>query len=395
MSKKPTYAKASEKLARKRKKYEKLAESEDPAEKNTGKRMLQRIDNTLEELYQEQQSKNGNNGSNTGGISEFAEGGNINDLDPNLGMQELIDSGLLDTEESLDPEDDYLDPNLGMKELINSGLLDTEEPTTPGSYEDPFGMDPLTMEDVGPIDNIDFEGNKELAPSSLLENGKEELDKAELYKRLASGVVESTLPFADNLYNRKMINEMEGPVAPREMNRYRSIDLNDDLNIASQVNAAEEGYQEFAQGVNDTMADPQVANAMKLKALDNRNKQLGELYGQQENYSNEINNMESKLNNRTANRNVDLDNMYNRLMTQFEQSQVDFENARKQAKSKNVSDAVADGQQLMKDRAKRRLDRDKLKILMPYLNRNGVVDRNLKDLLEQMNYEYTGKEKSK
>lgn len=172
--------------------------------------------------------------------------------------------------------------------------------------------------------------------------------------------------FVDNLANKNMLDKMQAPVAPVYQN---GVKLNTSFNIEPQLNDIRQQGAAFDTGVDNNLTSRASAVASKLSSLSTRISGISQLRAQKQNAENEMRNRETALNSEILAKNNAMGNSYR-------QSLVDFNNAKAQAGSANMANFGQDLMDINNDYISNVvIPQKQMEILMPYLNRYGVVDR--------------------
>lgn len=332
MSKKHSIAKTAEMLAKKKHKYEEMLDSTFPAERNTGRRMLDRINKSIDELFakQEAQKMEASGGANAPGPM-MGYGGKTKKYAPGGWIPSIMS-----------PQASYVANNAANK------IYDMNERTRAM-----LGLSPVASSPSGQSGPGFFQ-----RAGAFLRNTLDDVN--------ADQVVMNATPFAKIAASRRAIDNFRPVPAPRTQG---SVDLDTDYNINPQLIENRRALRTMNETIDQSNTSSSAANAARLMAFTQNLNQTGQLYGQKEN-------IETQLGNRQAMVNADIEGRNNQLLNQYDMMRRDDENQRDAMRLGATQDFFDTIQGLAMDRELKRADIERLRILTQQYD-PGVISRML------------------
>ncbi|HAH23872.1 MAG TPA: hypothetical protein DCL77_08955 [Prolixibacteraceae bacterium] len=227
----------------------------------------------------------------------------------------------------------------------------------------------------GTVNTADFQQNKlqanaEKTALKAAEMKKTfDLEKANKSQLNTAGVMQvagSMGTFVDNIANSYAINKMQSPAAPVYQN---GVKLNTNFNIEPQLADLKSQGATFDKSVDHSLTSRGAGIASKLAGLSARMKGIGELRAQKENAENQMLNQQTGMNQQINAQN-------NAIGNNYRQQLVDFNNSKTQVGAANFANFGQDLMDINNDYISNVvMPKKQMEIMMPYLNRYGVADR--------------------
>lgn len=182
----------------------------------------------------------------------------------------------------------------------------------------------------------------------------------------AMGAMGTMGTFLDNIANKRMLNNLEAPAKPVLQN---GIKLNTNYNIEPQVGELKSQAYAMNRGIDNTLSSRGTATAAKLAGFSSVLRGISELRAQKANAETQMRNTETMANAEINARNSAVDHNYRQAVT-------DFNNGKIQAGAANFANLGQDLMDINNDYINNVvLPKKQMEIMMPFLNRYGVVDR--------------------
>lgn len=195
-----------------------------------------------------------------------------------------------------------------------------------------------------------------------------------------SGAVQKVVPYLDNIYNAGLIQQT--PQVPQYTTKVAynmtPANFNTDYNINPALNDAQSNYNTFTKGVTQNTASSQSANAQKMGAFADILNNKSRLYGEKINTENQLKNINSQNTQQVMNYNSQNNqNIANENLSQqdkYNWAKVDRENNILQQKSQNVANVVGDATKQIQDKNAQKLDEQRImNDALKYPNGAGVA----------------------
>lgn len=368
---KKTYADVAAMLAKKKRKYEEKLNSSDVLARNSATRMLQRIDSSLDNLFDEQEASKPK--MKNGGYIKMGNGGEPEStapadymkfsipqhMDPRL--QPFLDplgyfgavpnygkiGSVPATQDSSKPKDFGLMPRLDIRKARGYGqtyhgatpkrmpgpVTQTSTTTTPATAkrkvispstvvaktqtveQAPVKREMITAPNALPTLN----SFKEVKPPSLGKTPLSPFSNAKGRKPLTintDGLLRAAsfaLPFAEVGAGRRSIDRMAPPPSPLLEDPVR---MNTNFNINPQLIDARKAQTTLNNAANSNVSSAS-ANALRALGFVTRLDQAGKAYTMKENAENQMKNRLAGINSQVAGRNVNRLNYFNDAATRF------------------------------------------------------------------------------
>lgn len=372
--KKSTYADIAKKLGNKRSKYENmLSKATTEAEKFTAQRMLDRVDSSIQALEVDNYSRPevkktqmlAPGGPIKGGApgytdyADFLDFSKLNGLIQNGIPTELPTRSLYS---DLDPMEEGIEvnPDLNISTTLPSArksYSDLDPMFTPGVEANPSGASSV-LEAADAINHEYSEADKRGFSLPTVDQTK----LAQAVGALGTGI--------DNFATEKMVQGLNGPVTPTYD---PTVNLDTNINIDPAISAGVNAQVGLNRAIDNSSTDAASSRASKVAAYLGRIRNEADLRANKENQEAQLRNKESVINSQIIARN-------NAKTDQFNEKETAFENLLLELRRDNVANLGQDAMDISSDYLDRQSSLEQLKVLMPYLDSEGIASRNYGDM---------------
>jgi hypothetical protein len=367
-----TFAQVAEMLGNKQAKFEeRLNKASDSIARNSAQRMLDRIEDSKDRLFNSQEALKVPQAPV--GVSQFGAGG---ETDPPTSEAEK--------EKALKEYQEAYAHHAKMRQAI--GTNDTELlNATPGAKWGPYTTNDLTS-DLARAQEL-----RKKAGLGLVEDAKLTLPHAgqqirgtfnqlagthygsggnvsqhgwgaDLLKKASGWVsdnkgaigdtINSVMPFVDNAYASKTINNMQAPVDPILQ---KSAQINTNYNINPQLLANRDTNTILNKSIDASNTSGGSAQNQKIAAFAKRMGTTGQLYGQKNQVEGQLEDKQRIINTQTENANID-------TMNQFNEATRGFKNNQMVERMNNMSNVSTDAMQMFKDNKMFEMDKQRMEL---------------------------------
>jgi hypothetical protein len=185
------------------------------------------------------------------------------------------------------------------------------------------------------------------------------------YLSIASLLGSFITPYTDNIYNKKLLQDM--PKVPRPI-EYRANPMLTDYDISSPLNDINDAVGSYNTSIRSNSSNPAIAASRMRAGLSSAMLQKGRLYNTKENIETQLINQDSQNRQGVYNNNVDLWNNYkenqynskNALITALSGNRANF--------TDNLGQTFLDMQSMLND--------GRVIAMLNQMYKNGIYDRN-------------------
>jgi len=167
-----------------------------------------------------------------------------------------------------------------------------------------------------------------------------------------SNVANTALPFVDNMFAAKSLNNMKAPTAPILQ---KTAQINTNYNINPQLKENRDANTVLNNTIDATNTSGGSAMNQRLAGFVKRMTNSGQLHAQKNQVEGQLEDKQRIINTQTENANIG-------TMNQFNEATREFENNIETEKVANVSNAVGDASQMFKDNKMFEMDKQRMEL---------------------------------